>query len=1857
MSEPMATPDSSGKDRRALLTQALTALGQMQGRLEASERARTEPIAVVGLGCRLPGADGPEALWTLLRDGVDTVTEVPADRWDVDAYFDPNPDAPGKMSTRYGAFLKDVRGFDARFFGISPREAITLDPQQRLLLEVSWEALEHAGIAADRLAGTRTGVFIGIGSHDYAQLQLKDNDPTRIDTYTGTGGGLCFAAGRISYCLGLQGPSMIVDTACSSSLVSVHLACQSLRLRESDLALAGGVHLMLTPDVSIYLSRLRAISPDGRCKAFDAAADGFGRGEGCGVVILKRLSDATRDGDRILALILGSAVNQDGPSGGLTVPNGPAQQALIRDALASARRQPQHVDFVEAHGTGTALGDPIELAALGATLGRDRGEGERLVVGSIKSNMGHLEAAAGIAGLIKVILALQHGEIPPNLHFKTLNPHVAADDVPVIIPTVRMPWPPAPRARLAGVSSFGLSGTNAHVVVEEAPRAEPLAPGLQSRPCVLPLSARTESVLREIAGRMERYLQANPEGDLSDVSFTAGTGRSHFGHRLAVVASSGIEARETLAAYARGAVVTGLRVGRVASGARTKIAFLFTGQGSQYEGMGRRLYETNATFKSALDQCDDALRGTLPTPLLSVMYPEPGVPSMLTETMYSQPALFALEYALAQVWRSWGVEPALVAGHSVGEYVAACVAGAFDVADGLRLVAARGRLMQALPRGAMAAVFAAEDRVSDIIGAGGRLSIAAVNGPEHVVISGTHAAVRAAVARLQAAGVRTHELTVSHAFHSALMEPMLDEFEREAARVRFTAPRINVVSDLDGRLVGVELTRAQYWRRHVREPVRFAAVMRTLMGQGASMFVELGPAPTLLGIGRQCLPDFSGAWLASLRPGRDDISQMLDALAGAYVGGVDIDWPAVHRDDRPRRRISLPTYPFQREPFWLGPADASAHGSAAASRTAGGHPLLGRRLEIASLDATHVWEGEIDRTRLAYLDDHRIQGAVVFPAAAYTEMVVAAAAQLFGNGPCVLADVAYEVPLLIGDTVLRSQVVVSMSSEGTGTFAVYTRPAEGDRGPDTTVVWTRHVSGRLKRPNAGESLPSSTSSLNEARARCGDELAGTAFYREMARQGNEWGPSFQGVVRLWRGTDEAVSEVQAVPALRHDMDRYRFHPAVADACGQLLAATRPTEGPSPGRGAFVGGGIDEVRIHRPLRGERFWSRARATKAETSASNVLKGDIWIYDEQGAIVAELLGVRFWYLGSDDGALTPRSADSWLYQVRWELRRRDQAEHATTDSGWLIFEDEGGVGRALAAELRSRGRRCVCVRRGARFERTEPDAYTIRAGAASDVRALIESALGSGEGPLDRIVHLWSLDGPSGEQLELGSLEAAQTRGWMSAVHVVQALTRIEGRPRPTLWLVTCGAQPAGQSTPLAVAQSPLWGFGRSLAVEHSELWGGLIDLDVAAPPDASAASLYQEIVETDGEDQIAFRDGGRLVARLGRLRRSPSPRNLSWRVDGAYLVTGGLGGLGLEVARWMVQQGARRLILLGRTALPPRSLWSTISPGTPAANQVRAVRELERQGASVHPAAVDVGDERALRDFLEGYQQQGLPPIRGVVHAAGVMQYRPMDEYDETAQGEVARAKVAGAWLLHRLFSDAPLDFFVLFSSAASVLNSPLVSGYAAANAFLDALAHYRVALGHRATSINWAAWSEIGMAARVTRRSSGATADDAMITPAAGIEALRRVLQGDATQVAVLPIDWQRWRQLYPTFMQAPLLRDLRDAMLDGPPRSAGGARPDTLVGYLTDQVAAVTGVPAAELDLDQALAELGFDSLMAVELKNRIERDFGVALPMVQLLERPSVATLLAFVTTHLEAASAVESPRAGDDDFEEGQI
>ncbi len=984
-----------------------------------------EPVAVVGIGCRFPQAGDPEGFWQLLQQGIDAIREVPADRWNIDQIYAPEAAVPGKTNTRWGSFLSNVADFEPAFFGISPREAARMDPQQRLLLEVAWEALEYAGQAPDRLAGSRTGVFVGISSYDYSRIQFSD--PAGLDAYAGTGNAHSIAANRLSYTFDLRGPSMAIDTACSSSLVAVHLAMQSLRRGDADLALAGGVNLILSPELTITFSQARMMAPDGRCKTFDARADGYVRGEGCGIVVLKRLSDALRDGDNILALLRGSAVNQDGRTNGLTAPNGPSQQAVIRQALQDAGVQPAQIGYVEAHGTGTPLGDPIEIDSLRRVLEDGRPAGQPYGVGSVKTNIGHLEAAAGIAGLIKVVLSLMHDELPAHLHFRELNPYIALDGSQLEILTERRGWPRGAAPRLAGVSSFGFGGTNAHVVLSEAPLLDEIQPeggSTLERPLhLIRLSARSETALKGLAARYRSRLEQLPAGALPDFCYSANVGRADFDHRLAAVAGSAERLESALRAFAAGGRPAGLRYRYLKSGSRSGPAFIFTGQGSQYPQMGRRLYETQPVFRSTLERCAEVLAGHLDRPLLSILFP-PAEDFSVDETRYTQPALFALEYALAELWRSWGIEPAAVMGHSVGEYAAACIAGVFSLEDGLKLIAARGRLMQALPAdGAMAAVFADRGQVEAALsGYEDRLAIAAVNGPDHVVVSGEAEALNEVLEVLENGGLSARLLNVSQAFHSPLMEPMLEAFEKVARQVTFRSPQIPMISNLTGAVLSPgAVPDARYWRRHVRETVQFAAGIDALAGQNSEVWLEIGPGPVLTGMGRRALAGREPfpAWVHSLQRGRDDWEVMLDALGELYLQGVEIDWAGFDAGFR-RRKMPLPTYPFERQRFWL---DLGRQASAQAPALNGdSHPVLGQRL----------------RSPLQQYETRLDLAAAADPAAALRKLAQAAAEELYGPGAHRLTELELIDPVSISNGAALVQTVLSPDSEGHMSAAIHT---------------------------------------------------------------------------------------------------------------------------------------------------------------------------------------------------------------------------------------------------------------------------------------------------------------------------------------------------------------------------------------------------------------------------------------------------------------------------------------------------------------------------------------------------------------------------------------------------------------------------------------------------------------------------------------------------------------------------------------------------------------------------------------------------------------------------------------------------
>ncbi len=1449
--------------------------------LSTINRQETE-IAIIGIGCRFPGANNPEQFWQLLREGKDAITK--SDRWD---------------GADWGGFIDDVDQFDPQFFGITPREAQSIDPQQRLLLEVSWSAVENAAIAKE-IAGSNTGVFIGISSSDYSQLRFHYG--VEVDAYLGTGNAHSIAANRLSYLLDLKGPSLAVDTACSSSLVALHLASQSLKTGECNLAIAGGVNLMLTPELTQTFSLAGMMAEDGRCKTFDADADGYVRGEGCGVVILKRLSDARRDGDRILAVIKGSAINQDGRSNGLTAPNGLSQQAVIRQALANANVAPTEISYIESHGTGTSLGDPIEVNSLRSVFGQAREES--CYLGSLKTNIGHLEAAAGIAGLIKTVLCLQNQAIPPNLHFKQLNPLIDLSDTKITVPQQLQAW--QAEIRYAGVSSFGFGGTNAHVILgDEETKRQGVEPEIfLERPFeLLTLSAKTEPALKDLVLSYQDYLASNPEASLADICYTASAGRTHFQHRMAIAVNSKAQLQQKLASWLAAQSAKGIVYGEAQN--NNQIAFLFTGQGSQYVNMGYQLYQTQPVFKQALDQCAAILESYLDQPLLQVLYPDSSslmldASFLLDKTVYTQPAIFALEYAVAQMWLNWGIKPAALIGHSVGEYVAATLAGVFSLADALKLVATRGKLMQSLSQaGDMFAVFADEATVISIIKPWGeQIAIAAINSLQSVVISGEQTTVQEAVSKFDSQGIKSKQLKVSHAFHSPLMKPILKEFRAVAESVEYFPPQVKLISNVTGNIATEKIATADYWVNHVVAPVRFADGMKTLQQEG-NIFLEIGSKPILLGLGRSTLTGnkLEPLWLPSLRPRKKDWQQVLQSLGSLYVRGLAINWQNVAQGNS-RQKITLPTYPFQRQSYWLTKAVQA-----------------NRKVELY--------------------------------------------------------------------------------------------------------------------------LPS-----------------------------------------------EHQSE------------------------------TQPTD-------------------------------------------------------------------------------------FYQIEWQIYQPELSTELQPDGSWLIFADESGLAGQLAAKLTQQ--HCTLIR----------DRHL-------DSAKLTEIL--SNQQHLDKIIYLTGLDHLQPETIT--GISNYQQQHCTNILNLLQALS--ENSINASLWLATRGNQGNQNLGSDAIASSCLWGLANAIAIEHPEYWGGIVDL-APTPTRNEADCLLGVIANHSQEDRVAISQEKLYVPRLQQASGINSNKPLKLNRDAAYLITGGLGSLGLQVAQWLVDQGAKHLLLLGRSL--------------PSEHVQQAIAKLEQQGVIVRTIQVDVTDYEALKNIISS------SPIKGIIHAAGILDDGLLARQTWTKFEGVIAPKVTGAWNLHLLTKDIELDFLVLFSSVASMIGSPGQSNYNVANTGLDAIARYRRSLNLPALSINWGAWSDSGMAIKQGFNVKGLN----LITPQNGLEALKQLLttESESTQIGVISADWKQLSQKFPYLQQSNYFSQLVTAPEDKNKiriyqellATNSEKRPEYLTQYLQKAIAEILQIQPDNLALDSSLLDLGMDSLMVMEAINQLKTDLQLIIYPREFYERPQIDNLAAYLATEFTKA------------------
>lgn len=1783
-----------------------------------STSSRNVDIAIIGMSCRFPGAATAEEFWTNLCHGVESITFF-SDQELMSAGVAPSLVANSNY-VKAAPMLRDVEMFDASFFGYSPKDAALMDPQHRLFLEVCWEVFENAGYDPAGYPG-RVGVFSTAGGivSSYLLAKLHHADlPGQTASTSHINNDKDFLSTRVSFKLNLTGPSFTIQSACSSSLVAVHQACQNLRFNDCDMMLAGG-SVVRVPQAQGYLAEKRNLySLDGHCRPFDSAGQGTIFGSGVGAVLLKPLERAISDRDHIFAVIKGTAANNDGSAKiSYTAPSLGQQSQAVVDALKLAGVSADSLGYVECHSTGTSVGDPLEIEALTKAFRSETKRKQYCAVGSVKANIGHPEQAASIAGLIKTALVLYHKQIPPSINYETPNPRIDFASSPFYVNTKLQDFPLSDTPRRAGLNSLGIGGTNTFAVLEEAP---PIAAAKnQSRgpfPCLITLSAKSADALVARVAELLNWLNNNPDTPIGDLCYTTNVSRSQFTFRFAAPARSSSELKKHLTTWLRTVTEDASSLQR--SGKRS-IAFMFSGQGSQSVGMAAELYRTHSVFRNAMNRCHALAEPYLERGLLEVIFAADSDDALVNRTDYTQPAVFAVEYALAQLMKSWGIVPDAVIGHSLGEIAAACVADVMTLEDAMQLVIARGTLMHRVPSGgAMAAIFAEQSAVRKLIDKiAPEITVAAMNGPLNTVVSGERDALRMLAQELERQNISYRELRISNGFHSPRTEPILDEFENVAARVKHQPPKLPLISNLTGELMSAAPDKS-YWRRHLREAVRFGDGMLALAKLECQTFLEIGPHPVLLPIAQICLgaKSKSATWIAALnrqKPDAESISEMLVAL---YLAGHNVDWTAVH-SDASWRRIPLPTYPFQRKRYWIEEDKVDAEQSRNVVERP--HPLVGTRIDSNSKDVRYEARYGVQHT--GYFTDHRVAGTMVLPTSAELEAATIAGRMHFGTSSVSFDDAMHHEAMSFTNGEDRTvRVLLTPLKSGKASFKLVSA------GTEDPEAWHTHMTGTLRRSD----VPSpSAFSAKQIMARCRQTWPVADLYESLGKLGLEYGSSFRGIRELYVGQHEALTKVRLPDGLTNT--QYAMHPAFLDAC--LHAYPFVLDGAekigSDRRKSYLPISLAGFRCHQDGIDEA-WAHISLRNVEKDNTQVV--EIRVYDMLERPVAELEGLTVRLLPLDKVAPTRASADDVFYRVAWRKSVRSAVnQEDRAPASWLIFADAKGVGAALASRLEGAGHHSHLVYRGGSFAQQEPRKWTANERQPRDFRRLLEQFAASEALPCEGVVYLWGLDAPSIESLTLASLKNGSEmmcRGALAILHALDA-TRSTTPTGRRLWIVTANTQRTEcQDQRVDPVQAPLWGLGRAVAIEYPGLWGGLIDLQLDGDRTSDIDLLAAELLHPNGETQIAISAAGqRNVPRFVRQSLAELPAQLPRvRTDATYLVTGGLGMLGRSVSKWLLSKGAKHLVLTGRSA------------SSKAAHEVFSTAEIN--SATIRVVAADISLDEDVSRLMQTISNE-LPPLRGVVQSAGVLDDGILAQLDWDRFARLFEPKVYGSWLLHEYTKSLELDFFVLKSSLWSLLGSAGQGNYIASSTFLDSLAAHRRIAGLPATVVNWCAWSGGGLATVSGARGEAMLSSLGMkfVSPDLATQMFDKLMHRDVDQIAVAVADWSTYAsKMGKSSFLAELLNRNEDSRtsksaqgkvaLSAPRIAVNGQARQQLLKRLQQHIMAQLGFvdPIAP---DQPLNEIGLDSLMSVSVSNSLEDEFGIPVPVAELISGPTINQLI----------------------------
>ncbi|MGE8005867.1 type I polyketide synthase [Lysinibacillus sp. NPDC093216] len=1791
-----------------------------------------DSIAIVGVSCRFPaGGNSPEEFWDILMNGKDGISNMPEERWDIEKFYSPDKGEPGKLYTKKGGFLNiPIEQFDAKFFNISPKEAYALDPQQRMLLELTWEAFENSGINIGNYFGSNTGVYVGIAGEEYSFAHYKSGDLRKIDAYSLTGTTFSTACGRISYTFGFEGPSMVLDTACSSSLTALHVACKALEAGEVDTAVVAAANLMISPAVHVCFSKLEAISVDGRSKSFDASANGYGRGEGAGVIILKRLKDAEKNDDNILGVVRGTAVNQDGKSNGLTAPNGLAQEKVIKKALNDARLNESDIDYIEMHGTGTKLGDPIEVKAVVETYGKNRTKENPLKIGSVKSNIGHLEAAAGMASIIKVLLSFKNDVIPGNLYFENPNPFIQWDKSPVKVVESNSDWKSEGKIRRVGINGFGFGGSNAHIIIEEPPKIKTVIKNSSDPIYILKLSAKSERSLQDNIRNYLNYMKSDSV-NIKDVVYTNNISRFDFDYRFTVSGRTKKEIMNRMEAY----LINGNKIGistninePIKFKKETEVVFLFTGQGSQYVGMGKELYDNNPTFREVFDECDKLFKPFLLKSLVDLIYSGKCTNEEVEKTLYAQPLIFTIEYSVCKMWEKIGVKPSVVLGHSIGEYAAAVVAGIMNLNDAVKLVAIRGRLMDSAPgEGAMLSIYANENTVNKLIEKyDDALSLAIYNAENNIVVSGEKNAIEELAKEAERQKIKVARLYVSHAFHSNLMIPILEDFKEIASQVKFNQSSVNYISSTFARAIGEEeILDANYWTNHIKEKVDFYHSITSIKDAEDKVFLEVGANKTLCALSKLSLRG-EIKLLNSLDMKKSDWEQISYSLGELYCSGVKVLWDKFETNiNKTYNRVQLPTYSFERKPYWMEPV--CSHEKKLPDQIRNDyHPIIGQRFSTPQLKNSLVYQNSFTMNSPYFMKEHIIFDTAISPAAAHMSMLVSIIEDYYKSSVCIIENVEFHSPLIASKGDERTvQILIEDIHEERKKFQIISKDSKAEHGD-----WSTHCQGSLT--VIKDETSEKKINIDDLKNMFPEDLSGFNIYDVMSKFGFNLGEGFKRIKRVWRGESEGVCLIDPKIEIPNK-ESYTLYPGLIDSIFQSVFAVSElsrkmnSEKTTDVLKTTIPISLGKIKYYYKD-AESYWCHVKVNNDQKEG---VIGDIAVYNEKGEIVFEIENIM--------AKLTDRksllkelnySGDQMLYNVEWVEKSFGNIEFENNEK-FIIFSNNNEICNKIYDKLSLLGMDSIKVLSGKNFMELDDNTYCISDNEKEDFYTLFKDIVYKFDNEKFNILFISESNEESINQITLETLK--EKTACSQLLHLVQAITDLNLVEKMNLKVITNNVHDLDNS-PISIYQSTLWGFSQVIRLEFNPLWGGIIDVDSSMINKEIDDVIIKEIITND-EKQVCLRNNNkRYVSRLVKNTYSKKKHknlDIAIKSEATYLITGGTGSIGMLYSEYLIEKGARNLVLLSRNK--------------PKGDILDKVKSWEERGIKVLICQVDVSKESDISALISDITMN-FPEIKGVVHAAGILDDRLIRDQTWESFEQMFMSKVFGTYNLHHSLRNCELDFFVMMSSIASVIGNIGQANYATANYFMNIFAQYRRKLNLPAISICWGPWSEIGMASRNEENMKRIEKQGIYsISTELGMKMIDKLLNENHSSILVADMNWDLYNENtkleeMTTFLSKLInLDDVTNRKKDKTNSEANilsvlrslkfSERYDYLQEKLKNIAATLMGFDDASLlVLDQSLTEQGADSLMIFSMRNEINKLTSKELDISVFFNYPSLKEL-----------------------------